>query len=159
MAPRVEIKRSGNVDRLVYNLGAFDFGRQFYRDAGNEVVRAIHRNIERQVQADGTPLKRNESVTNQRKRKHGRPLLALVDEHKRFINSKFSFKVDVTRKRAIIRPSLWKSGGKESLRNLVKWLGEKGYTGWFALDSDGATKIGEMVKKRVADILKKGRGR
>ena len=150
---------NGEIAKLMVKLANFEIGKEFFDDVGKIAVESIHRNIEQQKQADGSQLQENLESTTERKRRLGRPQLSLVDAHKRFISKRKGWVVNATKKGVTVFPSSYMGGGKQTLKDLVRWLQtatrhRPAYTGWFAIDAKGVKAVRDLVRKRIKSGLR-----
>lgn len=105
-------------------------------------------NIISQKQADGSPLKRNQKKTRDRKAKAGRPGLSLVDKMRRFVKGrKQSWDFKTTTKGVIIKAAT------SELRNLMRYVQENGYVGWFGISEKARAAIKAAVRKEIREAF------
>jgi len=154
----VKIESNGATVKLLSGLANFELGKPFMEAAGKTVVESIHRNIKNQVEPDGSPMKRNAPSTMEKKRRAGRVQRSLVDRFHRFVSRSQSFKVRATKNKAVVAPTGYTGGGKIGVNKLSVYVQDMGYR-FFGLDKRGSDKIGDLVKKRVEEVLAKSRTR
>jgi hypothetical protein len=155
MPPGIKVTSNGAILKLVTGFKNFSPGKEFLEEAGQAVVESIERNIENQVQADGSQLKRNAPSTMESKRRRRLPQLSLVAQFRRFISKTSSWRVRATKTSVTVEPTSYRGGGKRRLKDLVRWVQEKGYTGWFGIDKKGAAKIKKALKRRIKGVFRR----
>ena len=133
------------VKRVKAKLPALRIPMPVMRKVGKVAEGSILDNIKKQRQADGSPLKENAPSTQERKRRLRRPLLSLVDELHRFVQgNRGSWHWYPTKKGeqtlVVITPAT------AELRRLVRYVQDKGYTGWFAVSKKGEAGIRKIFR-------------
>lgn len=107
-------------------------------------------NILNQVTADGGRLKANSPKTLLRKQKQGRPLLSLVDRAHRFIKGGGrSWKVGIVKTHGGKKDALIVRPASLELANLVKWVQEAGYLGWFGIRKAHIQVMRDAIRKSI----------
>lgn len=109
----------------------FKIGNAGWAKVGQVVEGSIKDNILSQRQIDGDRIKVNAPSTRARKRKKGRPQLSLVDAKKRLISKAGWFSTVITNG---VRVS-------PAFPNIVRWVQQKGYTGWIGPGKKGVSAI------------------
>lgn len=155
--------------------------KEAWRDAGNVVAAGIVDNIMKQQQESGAPLKKNAPATTTRKRNKRRDLRSLMEKLYRFIRvadtvrgsggaleemqiagrgGKISqARVDTANSWGILR--YLPSGGvvvgarSQQLKNLSRWVQEKGYVGWLGISATTREALRAVLKAWVAATLKR----
>ncbi len=115
-----------------------------FKKMGKTVEAGILKNIRTQKQATGAPIKRNAQSTIDRKRAKGRRIMSLVDRLHRFVKGGgASWRTKATRKGATIEPAT------SELRNLSRWVQQKGYTGWFDVSKEARAAMRAIMRKAI----------
>jgi len=144
---------SGLGKRLL-KLGGVKLEENDWQDIGKIVVTSINSNIRGQKQADGAPLKRNAPSTVAAKAKRGVGSMSLVADFKRFLSkASEAWRITASEKSVTVEPGELTKGGDEPLRRLVRFVQEKGYTGWFSVNAAAVTKIRAVIRRRILAVL------
>lgn len=123
--------------------------RQAYEEIGDACTASILRNIQEQRQADGSPLKQNAQGTQERKLREGKPLLSLVDEEHRFVKGRGdSWAVRASDDEVVVEPAT------EEFAEIVGYVQERGYVGWFGPSAEGWSVIRGIIRKALERILR-----
>lgn len=115
------------------------FGNEDFQRAGEVVAGDVRRNILKQKQADGSPLKRNAPGTLSRKRKKGLPLLSLIAEGRRLVKQG-AFRVTLRKGMAIVRPVH---------ADISRWVQKMGYTGWLGPSREGRKAVIQVFREAI----------
>lgn len=152
--------------------------------AGKRLVGDVVKNIRDQRQADGDALKQNATSTRKRKQRMGIPQMSLLDIGQRLLIVEKSWKYTTNLKKLTItvEPTSTpqtalkkythknKRTGKRrtsiarntaSAKEIVEWVQEAGYTGWFEMSEAGimgiADLLSEKIRKELPRLMQKGR--
>ena len=143
------------VERISSELPFLKMPRTVTSEIGRIAEGNILDNIRTQRQASGAALKTNAPSTLERKRRLGRPQLSLIDRLKRFIQgNRKSWRYRTVRAN-VEQPFIEIRPATAELRRLVRFVQEKGYTGWFALSDRGRGAIAELIGKWIRKELQK----
>lgn len=145
------------VERIAAVLPALKVPATVMNEVGQIAEGNILDNINTQRQGDGSPIKANAPSTLERKRRLGRGTRSLIDEFHRFVRgNKGSWRWKATTKGQLaaveITPTTVARGRgsrRRALSDLVRWVQEKGYVGWFALSDDGRDAIRDVFRKWI----------
>lgn len=131
-------------------LPRVDF-RDLFRsgDVQRAITAGIIDNVLKQKQADGSRLKRNAPSTLDRKRRQARPLLSLVDKKRRFVNA--------SNWKTTTRKNVLRIRATGHLAQLIKYVGEMGYTGYIGVSATVLRVIKKIIKDDIKRILKKAK--
>lgn len=109
-------------------------------DVGRIIGASIIDNIDKQQQADGSALKENAPSTKKRKLALGQGMRSLIAEKLRFVKgSQGSWKFTVSRQSVSVEPATGE------LKSLVRYVQQKGYTGWFGINKAGMAAAKERI--------------
>lgn len=143
-----------NVRERLPSVGQIKMLESDWEKIGKILVTGIVRQVKESRQANGEQIKQNAPSTRARKIKAGRAPIPLVDQFKRFIRiTADSWRIDKTNKSVEVSAGGFTGGAKDGkgLAELVRYVQEAGYVGWFGVSK----RTTELVKGVVADRIKK----
>jgi hypothetical protein len=132
-----------------------------WQTIGKLVVVGMRDAIGSGERADGMgALKSNKQSTIRRKLRQGKKAQSLIDEYRRFVSptaSAWSF--DADENGITITPSHGYTGGDPknvTLAELVDWLQDDGYRGFFAVSRESREAIRGVLRKRIDAWMHEG---
>lgn len=155
--------RRTRVKSIVYNAPKIALTKAFAEKIGKLLAAGVVDNILQQRQAKGGSIKVNAPSTRERKQRQGRPTLSLIDDPKkrRLVKGRgrsFASGVMGTSGKYTIKivPATYEA------RQIVRYVQDKGYTGWFGVHKDTKAAVIEMIREEVkkkwaAAIAKRGK--
>ena len=150
------LKHKRDVRRFRVELSALKLSKDFLALCGRIMAAGIIDNIKKQQQWGGGALKKNAESTRKRKQRKGRPLLSLVDEMRRFVRGRgvsWAIDVDPAANDVVVTPAT------EELRQLVEWVQEMDYVGWFGISRSTYRALKEAyhaeIKRAIDEAAKR----
>lgn len=156
-------------------------GADIMEQAGKVIAASILDNVQKQKQADGSALRSNRPSTIERKIRLGQRPMSLVDQGHRLVKGGgVSYKVDAAPGVVTVRPSeqvvqapikqvppmhgrkrrkRTKTTSKASPAQLMRWVQEAGYTGWFAPGAHGIAALKALFAQHIREQIAKAAGR
>lgn len=130
------------------------FSPAFWNDVADIVIGGILANIAGQRTADGGRIKVNAPSTRERKRRHGQPLLSLVDLHHRLVRSgDASWTVQRFLPNGtgiVIGPA------DDMVADISRWVQEAGYTGWIGISAKARAAIKARLRQELKALVAAG---
>jgi hypothetical protein len=140
-----KVRKKAQIPKLV-------LPKTFWEQVAVVVSGSILDNIVKQRQADGQPLKKNAPTTLLRKLAHGRGSRSLVDKEHRFVQgSGMSWRATyfyANNAGVRIGPAT------TQLRDLVRFLAEKGYSGYIGVSQSCRSALKALLKQQLKEMQK-----
>lgn len=145
---KITIERTGAGE---FRLPDIKLDKKAFEDIGGVVCGDIVNRIQRGRQADGGAIKRNKPGTLARKAKLGQGARSLIADKLRFIRpgQGGSFRYWAHADRVIVEP------GSQELKDLVRYVQQKGYTGWFGVSKTAFGTIRRIIVETIKRIVRK----
>ena len=142
-------------------MSGFKLTQEDWIEIGKLVVVGMRKAIETGERADGGgALKSNKQTTIVRKMRQGKQAKSLIDEYRRFVSpTESAWSFDSDENGITITPSYGYTGGDPrhvTLAELVDWLQDDHYLGFFAVSRDAKARIRGVIRRRIDTWIHEG---
>jgi hypothetical protein len=148
------------VRTLTFVPPKIELGKPFVEKIGQIIAAGVVDNILKQRQTGGARIRVNAPSTRERKQRQGRPTLSLIDDPKkrRLVKGRGrSFQSGVMGTRGKYRIKIVPA--TQETRQIVRYVQDKGYTGWFGVHEYTYNAVVELIRQTVKEKWKKAMAR